>query len=144
MTDMTVRTPWHLWLVGVLGVAWNGYASFDFYMTVTKGAEYLNAYFPPEQVAYFTSMPSWTMIPYGAAVLGGVLASVLLLLRSRWAFHAFAVSALGVAISVAYAYTHNWAVLGGTKGMIMWTVVSVIALFLLWYANMMSKKGVLR
>jgi len=145
MTDMTVRTPWHLWVVGLLALAWNGFAGYDFIMTLTKGAEYLQDYFTPEQVDYFTSMPLWTKIPYAAAVWGGALASVLLLLRSRWAFHVFALSLLGVAVCIIYAYgMDDWAGLGGTQGMVMWGVIAAIALFLAWYAWTMSKKGFLR
>lgn len=144
MTNMTVKTPWHLWLVGVLALGWNGYASYDFIMVLTKGAEYLQAYFPPEQVAYYTSMPAWTKVPYAAAVWGGALASVLLLLRSRWAIHAFALSLLGVTACIVYAYgMDEWAALGGTQGMMMWGLVAAIALFLVWYARMMSRRGVL-
>ena len=31
MTDIARRaaTPWHLWLVGLLSLAWNGYGAFD-------------------------------------------------------------------------------------------------------------------
>ena len=143
-TSMTLRTPWHLWLVGVLALGWNGFAAYDFIMTVTKGAEYLQDYFPPEQVAYFTAMPTWMQVPYGVAVWGGVIGAVLLLLRMRWAVHVFALSALGVAISIAYAYMNGWAELGGTKGMIMWGLVALIALFLVWYSRTMAAKGVLR
>ena len=27
MTDMTVKTPWHLWAVGAVAVLWNAYAA---------------------------------------------------------------------------------------------------------------------
>lgn len=144
MTDMTVKTPWHLWVVGLLALAWNGFAGYDFIMTLTKGVEYMSDYFNPEQVAYFTSMPTWTIAPWAAGVWGGVLGALLLLLRSRWAFHLFALSVLGVATSIVYAYSNGWAALGGTNGVIMWGMIAAIALFLLWYARMMSKKGVLR
>ncbi len=144
MTDMTVKTPWHLWVVGVLALAWNGYAGFDFIMTLTKGADYLKDYFTPEQVAYYTSMPTWTIAPYAAGVWAGVLAAILLLLRSRWAFHVFVLSALGVATSIAYAYSNGWAELGGTRGMVLWGVIAAVAVLLAWYAWTMSKRGVLR
>lgn len=145
MTDMTVKTPWHLWVVGVLALGWNGYAGYDFIMVLTKGAEYLQAYFPPEKVAYYTSMPMWTNVPYAAAVWGGAIASVLLLLRSRWAFHVFALSLLGVVVCILNAYgMDDWASIGGTQGMMMWGIITAIAVFLAWYAWTMSKKGVLR
>lgn len=143
-TSMTTRTPWHLWVVGVLALCWNGYAGYDFIMTLNGGAEYLADYFNPEQVAYYTSMPSWTIGPWAAGVWGGVLGSILLLLRSRWAFHAFVLSVLGVAVSIVYAYMNGWAELGGTQGMMIWAMIAVVALFLVWYARMMTARGVLR
>lgn len=145
MTGISVKTPWHLWVVGVLALAWNGFAAYDFIMVLTKGADYLQDFFTPEQVAYFTSVPAWTKIPYAAAVWGGVLAAVLLLVRSRWAFHVFLASLIGVVACIIYAYgMDDWAALGGTGGMVMWGLIAAIAAFLVWYARMMSAKGVLR
>ena len=34
MADIT-RTPWHVWLVGVLSLLWNAYGGYDFIMTNT-------------------------------------------------------------------------------------------------------------
>ena len=47
MTDdtmkMTTATPWHLWAVGVLALLWNGFGGYDFIMTTTQGATYMQA-----------------------------------------------------------------------------------------------------
>ena len=43
MTDMTVKTPWHLWAVGVISLLWNGYGGYDFIMTTTQGETYMRA-----------------------------------------------------------------------------------------------------
>ena len=29
MNSMTVKTPWHLWVVGVLALLWNGFGAYD-------------------------------------------------------------------------------------------------------------------
>ena len=39
----TVKTPWHLWLVGVLSLLWNGFGAFDFIQTTTRGEAYMRA-----------------------------------------------------------------------------------------------------
>ena len=40
-TPQTPKTPWHLWVVGVLSLLWNMIGAFDFYMTQTHNAAYL-------------------------------------------------------------------------------------------------------
>ena len=30
MSDMLNKTPWHLWLVGLLALIWNAYPAYDF------------------------------------------------------------------------------------------------------------------
>lgn len=41
MTDMTTKTPWHLWLVGVIAVLFNGIGAFDYVMSMAQGASYM-------------------------------------------------------------------------------------------------------
>ena len=100
MTDdtmkMTTATPWHLWAVGMLALLWNGFGGYDYVMTQTNNAAYL-AQFTPEQRAYFDSFPMWMEAIWAIGVWGGVLGSVLLLMRSKWAFHAFVASLIGFA-----------------------------------------------
>ena len=36
MADGT-KTPWHLWLVGVVSLLWNGFGGYDFIMSTTQG-----------------------------------------------------------------------------------------------------------
>src|SRR3546814_11492179 len=54
--NTTVKTPWHLWVVGVLSLLWNAVGAFDYTMTKLNDADYLSA-FTPEQIAYFQSFP---------------------------------------------------------------------------------------
>ena len=93
--SMTVKTPWHLWVVGIVGVLWNSYGCFDFTMTNLKGEEYLRGYGMTEaQIAYFHAMPAWTHVTWAVGVWGGMLGAILLLLRKKWALHAFILSFL--------------------------------------------------
>src|SRR3546814_2675554 len=52
--NTTDKTPWHLWVVGVLSLLWNAVGAFDYTMTKLNDADYLSA-FTPEQIAYFQS-----------------------------------------------------------------------------------------
>lgn len=144
MSDMLNKTPWHLWVVGLLALIWNAYPAYDFVMTMMHGANYMGN-LPPEQVAYFDATPNWAKAFWAAGGWGGAIGALLLLLRSKWAHYAFIVSLIGVAGSVAYTYgMSEGGRISGTNGMILWAVISVVAGFLALYSRALVRKGVLR
>ena len=144
MTDtMTTRTPWHLWVVGAAALLWNGYGGYDYVMTQTNNAAYL-AQFTAEQRAYFDSYPMWMEADWAIGVWGGVLGAVLLLLRSKWAFHAFLASLIAFAVSVVYGQMSEGAALMGTTGVIFSAAIFLLGLAFVMYSRMMTRKGVLR
>ena len=146
MTDtmkMTTSTPWHLWAVGLLSLLWNGYGGYDYVMTQTNNAAYL-AQFTAEQRAYFDSYPMWMEADWAIGVWGGVLGAVLLLLRSKWAFHAFLASLIAFAVSVVYGQMSEGAALMGTTGVIFSAAIFLLGLAFVMYSRMMTRKGVLR
>ena len=143
MDTMTVKTPWHLWVVGALALLWNGYGGYDYVMTQTNNAAYL-AQFTAEQRAYFDSYPMWMEAVWAVGVWGGVLGAVLLLLRMKWAFHAFLASLIAFAISVVYGQMSDGAALMGTTGVVFSAAIFLIGLGLTLYARAMTRKGVLR
>src|SRR5687768_11459272 len=87
MNDM-VRTPLHLWIVGVIALLWNAFGCLDYILTQTNNADYL-AQFTNEQRAYMESFPMWNEAAWAVGVWAALLGSLLLLLRSRWAVTAF-------------------------------------------------------
>ena len=144
MTDtMTTRTPWHLWVVGAVALLWNGYGGYDYVMTQTNNAAYL-AQFTAEQRAYFDSYPMWMEADWAIGVWGGVLGAVLLLLRSKWAFHAFLASLIAFAVSVVYGQMSEGAALMSTTGVIFSAAIFLLGLAFVMYSRMMTRKGVLR
>lgn len=144
----TTKTPWHLWLVGVLSLLWNGFGGYDFIQTVTRGEAYMReSGFGEEMIAYYNAMPAWMYAPWTMGVWGAVIGSLLLLARSRWATTAFLISLLGAVISLIYSKMINPPpALPPELAAMGWMpyVITAIALFLAWYAWTMGKKGVLR
>jgi hypothetical protein len=137
-------TPIHLWIVGVLSLLWNAFGAFDYTMTNTRNAAYL-ANFPPGMMDYIDAFPLWVMAAWALGVWGALLGSVLLLLRSRFAVLAFAVSLLGLAGSTVYQLGAD--IPPGLEDMAMGPmtyVIWIIAIALLWYAWKQGKAGVLR
>ncbi|MBX9575743.1 MAG: hypothetical protein K2X07_08895 [Caulobacteraceae bacterium] len=157
MTDMTVKTPWHLWAVGAIAVLWNGYGAYDYVMSMTGGAEYLTKMgMTPEQMAYYEAFPAWMTAVWAVGVWGALLGSLLLLLRRRLAFPVFALSFAAFLFSLFHTYVVAGA--GEMMGYMMqdgqkvatpmiYVMNGVIAAgcaFFTWYAWTMGKKGVLR
>ncbi|WP_296817322.1 hypothetical protein [Brevundimonas sp.] len=139
--------PWHLWLVGVLSLLWNGFGAYDFIMTTTQGEAYMRASgFDDAMIAYYMDMPTWMWGPWILGVWGAVAGSILLLMRNRLAVWAFGLSLLGAVISLIYGKFMNpppFSEEMAAMGFMPW-VITAIAVFLAWYAWTMSKKGVLR
>ncbi|WP_313009685.1 hypothetical protein [Brevundimonas vesicularis] len=144
----TVRTPWHLWLVGVLSLLWNGFGAFDFIQTTTRGEAYMRAAgFDDAMIAYYEAMPGWMYVPWTLGVWGAVIGSVMLLLRRRWAVPAFGLSLLGALISLIYGKLIDPPPPAPPELAAMsWMPIFIllIAILLFGYAFNMRKRGVLR
>ena len=146
MADAT-KTPWHLWLVGVLSLLWNGFGGYDFIMTNTQGEAYMRASgMTQPMIDYFLAMPTWMYVPWTLGVWGAIAGSVLLLLRMKWAVHAFALSLFGAVVSLVFGLMNPMPGLPPEMAAMKFMpwIIAVIAAALLFYARAMSKKGVLR
>jgi hypothetical protein len=140
------KTPWHLWAIGVASLLWNSVGATDFVMTQTKNAAYMRmSGVTPAQLEFYYGYPFWVVAAWGIAVWGGVLGSLLLLLRRRQAFHLFFVSAIGMVLTDIYnfALTNGFKVMGGAGALIFGAVIFVIGVLLLLYARSMCRRGVL-
>lgn len=140
----TARTPWHLWLVGGLSLLWNAFGCYDYVMTHVGGAEYLKGFgFTDAQIDAFTAMPWWATAIWALGVWPSLLGSVLLLLRSRYAFPAFVISTVFFGLSLVYQFfLSNTLEVMGFQPMVL--VIAAALIFFVWYARAMTKKGVLR
>lgn len=145
MADGT-KTPWHLWLVGVLSLLWNGFGGYDFIMTNTQGEAYMRASgMTQPMIDYFLAMPAWMYVPWTLGVWGAIAGSVLLLLRMKWAVQAFALSLFGAVVSLVFGLMNPMPGLPPEMAAMKFMpwIIAVIAAFLLWYAWTQRKRGVL-
>lgn len=135
--------PWHFWVVAVVAVLWNGFGGYDYTMSHLQGETYYRQMGMSDAViAYMATYPSWMHAVWAIGVWGSVVGSILLVLRSRWAFHAFVLSSLGALGAMAYNFATPSA--ADTMGLTMPVVIVVICLFFIWYSWTMTKRGVLR
>jgi hypothetical protein len=144
MSDLK-KAPTHLWVVGVVSVLWNAFGAFDYLMTQTGNEAYMGN-FTAEQRLYFESFPAWLVALWALGVWGALAGSILLLMRSRHAVTAFAVSLFGLAGSTLYQFLVTDAPDSlNTPGLlVMNLVIWTVAIALLLYARAMRAKGILR
>lgn len=90
------KTPIHMWIVGIVTLAWNSIGAFNYCITQMRHPLAM-AGLTPQQIAYFESFPLWAEVAWALGVWGAIAASILLLLRYRHAVTAAAVSLLGLA-----------------------------------------------
>lgn len=147
---VSARTPAHLWVVGILATLWNCFGAYDYLMTKSRNTDYLASMMPGVDpnafLAYLDGYPIWAQFGWGLGVWMGLLGSVLLLLRSRWAVHSFALSLLGMVLSFTYVFTGppmpGEEAMGAMKYFPL--VIVAIGVALLYYAWRQTKTGVLR
>ena len=137
-------TPWHLWVVGVVTFLWNCGGVFDYVMSVTRNADYLAQMSEP-QLALLTAAPVWATAAFAVGTWTSLIGSLLLLLRSRWAIWAFAVSLAAYLVNCVYYFVLSDGLgVMGTMGASFSAAIFLIMLFELWYSRMMAGRGVLR
>jgi hypothetical protein len=131
-------------VIPVLALLWNLLGLFSFYYHVTATPETI-ATWPEAQQRLFELMPRWIFVPFAVATIGGVLGSLGLVLRRRWATPALLLSLLGIVIQFGaqYATTPTWAG-SGARGLILPLVLAAIGLFLWRYARGAAARGWLR
>ena len=140
----TPGRPWHLWLIGIIGLLWSSMAVVSFMITQMK-VEAVMSRFPPQQRVYFESFPLWVVAFWAIVVFGGVIGCLLLLLKNRLAAPVLLASVIGAIV----ANLGGLFLLGGmevmreTGGLGLTVLPVIFSALLAYYAGAMSKKGVL-
>lgn len=135
------KAPWHLWVVGILAVLWNGSGA-----AVIMAAQYgFYPDLPADEAAYYASQKLWFVAVTDLALLGGVLGGVALLLRSRWAAALFALSLVAIIVTNGYDLAVGTSrMLNNTGTLVTTCLIWILAIAQLWYAAVMRGRGVLR
>ena len=144
------KTPIWFWIASVAALMWNAFGAFDYLMTRTRNVDYLSqmpGLTAQDILTYIDGLPIYAQFGWGLGVWGGLLGSLLLVTRSRFAVHAFAASLIGAAVSFGHQY------LGGAQmppameqgaHKYMPLFIILVAIGLLLFARAMLKRGVLR
>ncbi|MGY0650996.1 hypothetical protein ACW7GZ_03850 [Luteimonas sp. A537] len=138
------KVPVSVWVVGVLALLWNLVGVAAFGMQLAMPAEALEA-MPPDRRAIYEAAPAWLYIFYGVATIGGVIGSLGLLLRRRWAVPVYLVALVALVLQVlaSYSVTPAWS-LGGVASLGFPVLLVAIAIALWLFARRMSARHILR
>jgi len=135
------RSPWHLWVVAILALLWNGAGAYTIMMAQAGRLSDLE----PGEAAYYAAQPTWFVVVTDLALVASVVAAVALLARSRLAVWLFAVALGAIVVTNAYEVAAGTSrVLAGRGALIVTAIIIIIAILELTYARAMTKRGVLR
>lgn len=123
------KPPIYFWIVAVISFIWNAFGVYSYLMQTLMSAEHLNQ-LSAEDKNVFTDLPAWYISIFAIAVFAGILGSISLLLRSRWAYLLFIISFLAVGIQQFYVLTEI-----NPRDIFLSLSSIVIALFLVWFAK---------
>jgi len=137
-------TPKHLWVVGIIALLWNAMGAWDYIATETRNEAYMSS-FTPEQLEFFYGFPAWVVALWAIAVWGGVLGTVLLLMRKTWAVPVFLVSFVAMVITAFHNFvlSNGLEVMGDPFALAFTAVIFLVSLGLYLYSRAMAQRGVL-
>lgn len=141
-----MKTPIHLWIVGLVSLVWNAGGATDYVLTQIGHPEY-TAMLTEAQRAFFAEVPPWFEAAWAIGVWGAVLGSLLLLLRLEVAGTAFAISLIALFFSSIYSMgiAKPSSLDMMTTGQAVFTAAIYVVAILLWvYTRAMGRRGLLR
>jgi len=133
------------WVIAVIALLWNLVGLFSWLAENFMMTDEIKAALPPEQLELMESAPSWGVIVYGIATIGGVLACIMLLMRKKLAIPLFLLSLLCIIIQMGYGiFFMKWGdVLSPLDAYVMPLIVIVIGVFLYLYSKKSASKRIL-
>ena len=118
--------------------------ALDYVMTQTRNESYMSN-FTPEQLQFFYSFPSWLVAAWAIAVWGGVLGSILLLMRISLAVWFYLVSLACMVVTAIhnYVFANGMEVIGDTFSLVFTAIIFIVAVALFVYANAMRARRII-
>ncbi len=132
------------WIIAIVALLWNGMGVKSYLETAYK-AESVWSELSTEQVTFMEGLPAWMTALFAIAVFGGLLGSIGLLLRKKWAAPLFVISFLTATVQQLYLLfgTDMMDVFDENNPYVMPILIIVFGAFLVWYSKDAKSKGIL-
>lgn len=142
MSNSSTKPTAIFWIISVIALLWNimGVIAYLGQAYITPEAL---ALLPEAEQAWYTNVPAWVTAAFAIAVFAGTLGCIALLLRKKWASILFVVSLICVLAQSMYTFLIQTFIEITVEKALMPISIIIIALFLVWYANQSTKKGIL-
>ena len=135
------KAPWHLWLVAIVALLWNGAGAYTIMMAQAGRLYDLE----PGEAAYYAAQPVWFVVLTDVALVAALAAALALLLRKRMAVWLFALSLTTIVITNSYEFAAGTSrALLSRAALIVTVIIVLIAIFELAYAGGMKRRAVLK
>jgi len=145
-TDSTQnKIPKWFWVLAVIFLLWNlmGVLSFFGHTFITEEAL---AKLPENESALYDEYSNWITILFAIATFSGLLGSIGLILKRRWAKTFFNISFLAIIPQMIHNvfYTKSIEVYGTVQAVTMPILVVIIGAFLIWFSKYSITKNWLK
>lgn len=140
-TEIKTSVPKWFWVVSTLALLWYLMDMSAFFMRTLMLQDMLKQ-MPNVQQNLYLSMPSWVNMVFAAEVFGGVLGSLCLLLKKRWALILYGISIAGVLLQTCYVYFLSDAIsVMGTAAIAMPLVAIIIGTVMIFFTKSAISKA---
>ncbi len=139
-SPVAAKTPWHLWVVGVLSLLWNASGAWVLVQAQTGAKMDMDA----AEIAYYAEQPLWMVALTDLALATAILGALALLLRSRWAPPLYLLSIAATLASAVGDIARSTALLLQQRDWLALACVTIGLAFAQWaYAEWSRRRGVL-
>ncbi len=97
------KVPFWFWIITILALLWFFMDMAGFYSRVFM-LDQIADKMPEAQLTLYKNMPSWVNVVFGLEVFGGLMGSLALLSKKKWAFIMFLISIMGVLSQSFYVW----------------------------------------
>lgn len=132
------------WVISIIAMLWYLMDVSGFFMRVFMSEETLLA-MPENQQQFIQDIPLWVNIVFALEVFGGILGSIGLLLKNKWALPLFIISFIGVLSQTTYLYFLSDAIsINGALAIVMPLVAILITIGLIFFTKSSIAKAWLK
>lgn len=138
MNETILTKPhWSFWVIAVLALVWNLMGCANYFMQM--GQEYV-ASLPESYQTIVVDRPAWATGAFAITVFAAVIGCILLLLRKSYALYALALSLIATVGVLIHTIIGVWGT-DSASVLVSTSLSFVVALVLVWYADLATKKN---